>query len=131
MEREIKFKAKNLVNGKWIEGDLLHGIRGNVMIRDTGFIAHDVDPSTVCQYTGLKDCKGQDIWEHDLLELQGSYEYKYSETIFEVFWNPEIASFVLGYLKSKGNYPSKTLGKSISCFPLAVISNRFDKEEGK
>ena len=131
--RQIKFKGKSRDTKNWVYGSLVKTPFGTFIewYEDSVCNKVEIDPSTVCQYTGLKDCKGQDIWEHDLLELQGSYEYKYSETIFEVFWNPEIASFVLGYLKSKGNYPSKTLGKSISCFPLAVISNRFDKEEGK
>ena len=57
---DIKFKAKKLNSCEWVEGDLVHlGNRvciGGDHLKDG--IA-DVDPSTVCQYTGLKDCRRQ------------------------------------------------------------------------
>ena len=119
MEREIKFKAKNLVNGKWIEGDLLHGIRGNVMIRDTGFIAHDVDPSTVCQYTGLKDEDGVELFEGDYIQVL-------NETRF-VEYNKRDGAFIL----CLDNGTAIRHLDFLSYFTFRVVGNRFDKEEGK
>lgn len=67
--KNIKFKAKQLNSGKWFEGDLVRlGNRvciGGDHIKDG---ITDVDPSTVCQFTGLKDCEGNEIWEGDLLK---------------------------------------------------------------
>lgn len=73
----IKFKAKQLNSGKWFEGDLVRlGNRvciGGDHLKDG---ITDVAPSTVCQYTGLKDREGNDIFEHDLLTRDGTVAYK-------------------------------------------------------
>lgn len=74
MNREIKFKAKRLDNKQWVEGDLLHSYEGGAIIVPITEIgeskggAFSVDPSTVCQYTGLKDKNGTLIFEGDVIE---------------------------------------------------------------
>lgn len=71
----IKFKAKRLDNGEWVKGDLAHSLDGGLNIfgftRENGVDyysgVHLIDPSTICQFTGLKDCKGNEVWEGDML----------------------------------------------------------------
>lgn len=63
----IKFKAKSTLDGAWVQGDLIHKEDGKIAILRNGFNVSEVDPSTVCQFTGLADCECEEIWEGDVL----------------------------------------------------------------
>lgn len=61
--REILFKAKRWSDGKWVYGDL-NQLQDSTIIHwyNNGCrVADEVDPSTVCQYTGLTDKNGKKI----------------------------------------------------------------------
>lgn len=90
--REILFKAKRLDNGEWVEGYYI----GPIGVLDVHEICdvHDitgprveVDPSTVCQYTGLKDKNGKRIFEGDNV-----YD-PHENSIYTVEWNAKIMRF--------------------------------------
>ena len=67
--REILFKAKRWSDGKWVYGDL-NQLQDSTIIHwyNNGCrVADEVDPSTVCQWTGLIDRDGTKVFEGDRL----------------------------------------------------------------
>lgn len=58
--REIKFKYKDMC-GEWVYKRILGHI-------------YNVDQNTLCQYTGLKDINGKEIYEFDVLKTAFSNE---------------------------------------------------------
>ena len=74
MNRETEFRGKRVDNSEWIYGSLFHDIiRNEFFISDGTHPWDEVIPSTVSQYTGLKDKNGVKIFEGDILgfELEG------------------------------------------------------------
>lgn len=119
----IKFKAKSFLDGAWVQGDLVHKEDGAICILRNGFNVSEVDPSTVCQFTGLKDCEGNEIWEHDLLQSQET------KAIYEVVWY-EDGGFVIKDSVG-GGHLLNFLGSILSVFKFKVVGNKFEVAYGK
>lgn len=121
--KNIKFKAKQLNSGKWFEGDLVRlGNRvciGGDHIKDG---ITEVDPSTVCQFTGLKDSEGKEIWEGDI--VHDSYDLLCIDNLYEVVYIEEEGTFAFKSLDKVDNYEP-----FVNLFEVYVVGNKFDKED--
>ena len=115
----IKFKAKSLNSGKWIEGDLIRKSNG-IYIRRHKYLSVIVDASTVCQFTGLKDCKGNELYEHDVIK---NYPFIPSEIV----WSEELSGYYLTH--ANGKIYKKPLGYYLSLGKFIAVGNKFDKEK--
>ncbi len=67
--RQIKFRAKRIDNGEWVEGHYYQGeVNGFIQ---TPVFHHPVDESTLGQFIGRYDRDGVEVFEGDIVENNG------------------------------------------------------------
>lgn len=151
MEDRYLFKAKRLDNGEWIIGSLIQnpffkGVRSwisseqedktrlkSVSRTQALWNSIEVDSSTICQCTGVKDKSGKLIWENDLVKdlfsdtiapiRYGSYQNCFDST------KTENVGFYVDWSVTDKKYMRKDLGYWINMVDAEVIGNTFDNPE--
>lgn len=131
--REILFKAKRIDNGKWIEGyyqkryDLLDNEEHLIFRADSHTVWEyvEVDPETLCQFTGLCDKNGNKIWENDIFQYTDEAMVTQKDLIE---YNETHASFVRLRNTEKLGFQYLWIDEA-TCNHGEVIGNIFDNKE--
>lgn len=141
--REILFRAKTTkkispiheFNEKWVEGNLIksdgkyyiHPLCNRVkMAGELGkiIIMHEVQPDTICQYTGLNDKNGCRIFEGDILEAHWDSDYPDDAVLHKVIWSEN------GFQSIENDSVDNHYLMKVDCDEyFEVVGNTFDNPE--
>ena len=129
MEDRYLFRAKRIDNGKLVVGNLIYSVycKNDICVGQygEGIGVYEVDPSTICQCTGLKDKNGKLIWENDIVGYWDTYSTENGQAemdcIGKVVWDDETISFQVTNRLSAESY--EVLDE------CSVIGNIFDNPE--
>ena len=127
--REILFRGQTKSDKKWIYGNLLQTENGTYVIQNyapfEGIGKYEVDPETVCQYTGLIDKNGRKIFEGDIVRYTDEVIEK--EKVDEIKYNETHAAFCRLH-KSEMGLQYLLIDEAIAN-KIEVIGNTFDNPE--
>lgn len=124
----IKFKAKRLDNGEWVYGSLIRstaGVKERAYIVDNFSSMSDysvvgIDPSTVCMFTGLTACEGNEIYEGDIISSP------HFERVATVKWDDSLCGFKCSDVTGNINFSFTAIAH---CSEWSIVGNKFDKEK--
>lgn len=92
MNDRYLYRAKRIDNGEWVEGYLVkrHGLYFIYDVINSDSCRqnnYEVDPSTICQCTGVTDKNGKLIWENDILIGHLDDIFPEDATYVRVMWH--------------------------------------------
>lgn len=127
----IKFKAKRFDNNTWVEGYFCVECGNTYIIEDRQSEsmlnrneAHQVDPSTVCQFTGEKDMNGDNIYVGDIIS---NLETK---SVIEVVWNDKMKMLDCKFLNGVKCCFDIPFGTFVARYHrIVILRSKFDKEK--
>lgn len=138
--REILFKAKRKDNGEWVEGYYVYdNVKNKAFICATRLLYEwlpkvmwiEVDPNTICQFTGMTDKNGKKIWENDIIkyhfgEIYAPIKYGCYQNCFDA-QKAEHLGFYVDWTGDK--CLRKDLGYWIDMVYAMPVGNIFDQPE--
>ena len=129
METRYLYRGKRIDNGGWVTGGLVrYGFTGRekyyiVPSYASDLYALEIDPSTVCWCTGLKDKNGNLIWENDIVFVSDA-----DGCSGQMDTGVGKISFIEGLWYIEGRVQNG-LYDIDKCFQIEVIGNKFDNPE--
>ena len=140
--REILFRAKRIDNGGWVEGYFAIGKwyldekeRYAILPIDLCFYPHceinewiEIDPETVCQYTGLKDKNGKRIWENDIVVCKQYIDGNFIDYHIE-FGFVEMKHGAYGLHRDRPDAYYRPFKDWLEDYEYEVLGNIFDNPE--
>lgn len=145
--REILFKGKRVDNKEWVEGYYYkmsettycfkedyerkpvpeHHYILQERMTDWGLpnqiVQIEIDPKTLCQFTGLCDKNGNRIWENDILMAHLDESYPEDVTYETVEWG------VAGWVGHESNSIGRQYLDEFDTKYYEVVGNTFDNPE--
>lgn len=120
----IKFKAKSILDGAWVQGDLVHKEDGKIAILRNGFNVSEVAPSTVFQFTGEKDMRGKEIYIGDIISNLET------GSVVEVVWNDKMKMLDCKFLNGVKCCFDIPFGIFVARYHrIVVLMSKYDKEK--
>ena len=161
--REILFRAKRTDNGEWINGYYVRQDETSYCFKedyeshpentkhyivfdmqtDWGIpnrhLVTEIDPETLCQYTGLKDKNGNRIWENDIVSCEHE-KYPENNPLYYLFPFPikYNRNYAVEFINTGSSYGYRLRNKSIHFMltgnviynhEIKVLGNVFDNPE--
>lgn len=127
MESRHLFRGKRIDSGKWMIGNLIQTDDGIYIIQNyvPQYLIknYEVDPSTICRCTGLKDKNSNLIFENDILSGHIDVEFPEDVSRFKVEWNGR------GWVENQPGAVDREYLDDFDTEHYAVIGNVFDDPE--
>lgn len=118
MEDRYLFKAKtakivdtynnDVEDGVWVHGSLRCDVGKYTIFQfeteRADYVEYEIDPTTICQCTGLKDKNGKLIWENDCLKYElGGARIDFIKILSSMFAYPQTMCLNLQQYEVIGN----------------------------
>ena len=141
--REILFRAKRIDNGEWTEGYVFELQPSQYVICDRKqydrasalpvweflrYCTHEINPETLCQYTGLKDKNGNRIWENDIVVCKQYIDGNFIDYHIE-FGFVEMKHGAYGLHRDRPDAYYRPFKDWLEDYEYEVLGNVFDNPE--